>query len=235
MIDNYVALDLETTGLNPSRDRIIEIGMARFENGTLTADYEQLIHPGMSLPEHITQLTGINDNMLKDKPLIGDVIGDIIAFIGENPILGHNVIFDYSFLKKAAVNSGRKISLRGIDTLKIARRVLPEAEHKSLEYLCQYFDINPGHSHRALDDALSAAMLFEKMHEIKPEDSGFQLTTQLIYAVKKDSPITAAQRRLLTALLEHNSLQLEQEIDMMTKSEASRQIDLIISQYGKNT
>lgn len=235
MIDKYIALDLETTGLNPSRDRIIEIGMARVENGDITATYEQLIHPGIPLSERITQLTGISEDMLEDKPVIKDVLDEIVAFIGEGPILGHNIIFDYSFLKKAAVNGGKTIPAKGIDTLKIARRVLPEVEHKRLDYLCQYFDIDPGHSHRALDDAVSASILFGKMSKIKPEDTGFHEPMELVYSVKKDSPITAAQKRYLLALLEHNSLTLEQEIDFMTKSEASRKIDLIISEYGKDT
>lgn len=235
MIDNYIALDLETTGLNPARDRIIEIGMARIENGNVVKSYDRLIDPGVVLAERITELTGITNDMLKGKPVISEVIAEILEFIGDTPILGHNIIFDYSFLKKAAVNAGLTIQGKGIDTLKIARRVVPETEHKNLDYLCAYYQIDPGHSHRALDDALSASALFQKMYEVKPEDSGFDQPMELIYAVKKDAPITAAQKRYLLALLAHNQLELEEELESMTKSDASRKIDQIISQYGKNT
>lgn len=235
MIKNYVALDLETTGLNPAIDRIIEIGMARVSDGKVVQTYAQLIHPGRPVSERITELTGITEDMLSGQPTIAEVIDDIIEFIADGPILGHNIIFDYSFLKKAAVNAGKVIPSLGIDTLKIARRVMPEIEHKRLDFLCEHFSIDMGHSHRALDDAISASRLFEKMYEIKPEDSGFTFPGELVYAVKKDSPITAAQKRYLSALLIHNNLELEYEIDSMTKSEASRKIDQIISQYGKST
>lgn len=235
MIKNYVALDLETTGLNPATDRIIEIGMARVSDGRVVQTYAQLIHPDRPVSERITELTGITEEMLRNQPTIAEVIDDIIAFIADGPILGHNIIFDYSFLKKAAVNAGKVIPSLGIDTLKIARRVLPEIEHKRLDFLCEHFSIDTGHSHRALDDAISASCLFEKMYEIKPEDSGFTFPSELVYAVKKDSPITAAQKRYLSALLIHNNLELEYEMDSMTKSEASRKIDRIISQYGKST
>ena len=235
MIDNYIALDLETTGLNPARDRIIEIGMARIEGGKVADTYEQLISPGIKLSERVVELTGIDDSMLKDMPSITDVLDDILEFISDWPILGHNIIFDYSFLKKAAVNAGKTFSNKGIDTLKMARRILPEVEHKRLDFLCEYFSIDPGHSHRALDDAVSASYLYKKMYEIKPEDSGFEFAAELVYAAKKDSPITAAQKRYLTALLLHNGLKLEQDIELMTKSEASRRIDKIISVYGKET
>ena len=140
MINRYVALDIETTGLNPAVDRIIEVGMARVENDCITEKYSTLVYPGISISERITGLTGIHNDDLIGKPRIEDIIGDITTFIGDWPILGHNVIFDFSFLKKAAVNSGLTISDDGIDTLKISRRLLPEAEHKNLSFLCEYFD-----------------------------------------------------------------------------------------------
>ena len=205
MINRYVALDIETTGLNPAVDRIIEVGMARVENDCITEKYSTLVYPGISISERITGLTGIHNDDLIGKPRIEDIIGDITTFIGDWPILGHNVIFDFSFLKKAAVNSGLTISDDGIDTLKISRRLLPEAEHKNLSFLCEYFDIDPGRSHRAYDDAV----------------------------VKKDSPITPAQRRYLAALVHKHNINLEIPVEEMTKSIASRQIDTIIAQYGK--
>ena len=104
MINNYIALDIETTGLNPANDKIIEIGMAKVENGVITGKYQQLINPQRPIDERITQLTGINDSMVENAPVINDIIQEIIDFIGELPILGHNVIFDYSFLKKLITN-----------------------------------------------------------------------------------------------------------------------------------
>ena len=211
MINRYVALDIETTGLNPAVDRIIEVGMARVENDCITEKYSTLVYPGISISERITGLTGIHNDDLIGKPRI----------------------VDFSFLKKAAVNSGLTISDDGIDTLKISRRLLPEAEHKNLSFLCEYFDIDPGRSHRAYDDAVSASMLYGKLEKLKPDDEGFNHTMKLVYTVKKDSPITPAQRRYLAALVHKHNINLEIPVEEMTKSIASRQIDTIIAQYGK--
>ena len=150
LIDSYVALDIETTGLNPAADRIIEIGMARVCNGNVTDTYSTLVNPGIKISDRIIELTHIHNEELTDKPRINELIEDVIHFIGDYPILGHNVIFDYSFLKKAAVNNNLVFPSAGIDTLKMARRILPELEHKKLDYLCEYLKIDPGNSHRAL-------------------------------------------------------------------------------------
>lgn len=233
MIDRYVALDIETTGLNPSIDRIIEIGMARIEEGVITQQYATLINPGISISERITELTGIHNEELEGMPRITDVIERVVNFIGDYPILGHNVTFDYSFIKKAAVNASLTVNNAGIDTLKIARRLLPETPHKNLSYLCEYFNIVPGRSHRAYDDAVSASRLYDELRKIKPDDPGFSEPIQLVYNVKKDVPVTIPQRRYLQALVEKHNIVLEIPIDEMTKSMASRQIDTIIAQYGK--
>ena len=135
MIDSYIALDLETTGLNPAYDRIIVIGMALVEQRNVAATYSTLINPGITVGERVVELTGIHNNELTDKPRIEDEIRNILDFIGDYPILGHNIIFDYSFLKKAAINNNITFSVKGIDTLKMARRILPELEHKKLDYL----------------------------------------------------------------------------------------------------
>ena len=233
MINSYVALDLETTGIDPSRDKIIEIGMARVIDGKITDTYSQLFDPHVRLNDRIVNLTGISNEMLNGMPDINENINEIMDFIGELPLLGHNIIFDYSFLKKAAVNNSMTFEKNGIDTLKIARRLLNNLEHKNLEYLCRYFEIDPGDSHRALSDALSARKLYERLYSINPDDTGFKETVQLNYSVKNDTPITAAQKRYLGSLTAYYNVKLEKEIDVLTKSEASRIIDGIISEYGK--
>lgn len=232
-IDSYVALDLETTGTNPSLDKITEIGMAKVLDGKLTDRYQTLINPEVSISTRITQITGITDAMVSDKPKISEIIKDILDFIGDLPLLGHNIIFDYSFLKKAAMDSQYIFEKQGIDTLKIARRLLPEIPHKNLEYLCDYFKLDKGNSHRAFDDAQSAIRLYQKLYEIKPDDEGFYRTNSLLFKIKKDVPATEAQKRYLIALLNKHQLSMEEDIEQLTKSIASRRIDNIISEYGK--
>ena len=110
MYDTYVSIDLETTGLNPKRDRIIEIGAIRVEQGQIVEEFSTFVDPGRKLEERITELTGIRDEDLADAPQLDEVFPKLLEFMGELPLLGHSILFDYSFLKKAAVD--RKITLR---------------------------------------------------------------------------------------------------------------------------
>ena len=233
MINSYVALDLETTGLNPSTDRIIEIGAAKVINGIVVSTYSTLVNPQIPISFRVNQLTGIDSQMLENQPLIQDVIADFVKYTEDMPILGHNVIFDFSFLKKAAVNNKLTFEKEGIDTLKMARRMLPHLEHKGLEYLCSYFSIDPQNSHRAMDDAISAMKIYEKLYELNRKDKGFLEAVKLNYSAKRDSSITPAQTTYLTKLVIHHNIVMQSEIKGLTKSQASRMIDNIISGYGK--
>lgn len=100
MYDTYVSIDLETTGLNPKRDRIIEIGAIRVEQGQIAEEFSTFVDPGRKLEERITELTGIRDEDLADAPQLDEVFPQLLEFMGELPLLGHSILFDYSFLKK---------------------------------------------------------------------------------------------------------------------------------------
>ena len=104
MIKNYVALDLETTGLNPKLDKIIEIGAVKVLDGQKADTFSTFVNPGRTLEKRVTELTGITDDTLKDAPVIEEVLPQLLVFLGELPLLGHNILFDFSFLKKAAAN-----------------------------------------------------------------------------------------------------------------------------------
>ena len=131
-IDTYVCIDLETTGLNPKIDKIIEIGAIRVVDKKPADTFSSFINPARKLDEKIVNLTKITDNDWEGAPFIGDVISDVLEFIGDLPLLGHNVLFDYSFLKKAAVDVKIPFVKSGIDTLKIARKYLPSLSIKTL-------------------------------------------------------------------------------------------------------
>lgn len=100
MYDTYVSIDLETTGLNPKRDRIIEIGAIRVEQGQIVEEFSTFVDPGRKLEERITELTGIRDEDIADAPQLDEVFPKLLEFMGELPLLGHSILFDYSFLKK---------------------------------------------------------------------------------------------------------------------------------------
>lgn len=230
----YVALDLETTGLEPKRDRIIEIGAVKVSDGVVIDEYTTLFDPQMEIPERIYQLTGISNDMVKGKPLIGEALGVFLEFCGDLPLLGHNILFDYSFVKHQAVNCGFKFEKEAVDTLKIARAVLPDLPSRSLQNLRQYFDISQGDAHRALEDARTTYHLYERLFQeygqSKPE---LFCSKQLIYKVKKQGPMTLAQKRYLQDLVKYHRINLNVNPESLTKNEASRLIDEILSTYGK--
>lgn len=230
MYDTYVSIDLETTGLNPKRDRIIEIGAIRVEQGQIVEEFSTFVDPGRKLEERITELTGIRDEDLTDAPQLDEVFPKLLEFMGELPLLGHSILFDYSFLKKAAVD--RKISFErsAVDTLQIARKYLPELPHRNLEYLCRYYEI-PHHAHRALEDAKATDLLFRKLTELFYEEE-FE-PQPLHFQVKRDTPATKPQKERLYHLAEQHKITLEVDVEKLTRSEASRLVDKLLAKYGR--
>ena len=97
-LNNFVVVDLETTGLNPDEEKIIEIGAIKFVDGEEKETFETLINPEKPIPEFITRLTGISDDDVKDAPVIGDVFSKLDAFLADSPFVGHQVNFDASFI-----------------------------------------------------------------------------------------------------------------------------------------
>ena len=106
MWNTYVALDLETTGLSPMRDQILEIGAARVENGEITGTYETFVDSGVEIPERITDLTGITAEMTAGSPQLREAVEGFLEFSGDAVLLGHNLPFDYGFMKRNVVKLG---------------------------------------------------------------------------------------------------------------------------------
>lgn len=233
MINTYISIDLETTGLNPKQDRIIEIGAVKVVEGRIRDTFATFINPGRKLEQKITELTGIQDEQLAGAPLIEEVFPVLEEFLGELPLVGHSILFDFSFLKKAAVNKNRVFEKEAVDTLKIARKYLPGLEHRTLEYLCEYYGIKH-HAHRALADAEATSALYHKLAEIfyKEEEELFR-PAKLEFAVKKDTPATKAQKERLYRLLAQHKIEWDRDVEKLTRSEASRFTDKFLAEYGR--
>ncbi len=165
MEQSYVAVDLETTGLEAKRDKIIEIGAIHVVKGREIAAFHSMVNPHRRLKEQITELTGITDDMVENAPDIGDIIEEFAEFCEQAPLLGHRIMFDYSFLKRAAVNHGIPFEKNGIDTLKLCRHFLPEDQPKNLSAACEFFGIRRKKAHRALEDARDAHYLYQRLAE----------------------------------------------------------------------
>lgn len=233
MMRSYVSIDLETTGLNPKTDKITEIGAVRVIDGERRETFAALVNPCRKLDPRIVELTGLTDEELEDAPYIEEILPDVLDFIGDLPLLGHSVLFDFSFLKKAAVNSRLTFEKEAVDTLKIARKYLADLEHRSLDFLCAYYQI-PHRAHRALADAEATVILYECLAErfYSEEDALFQ-PQPLNFKVKRDTPAAKAQKERLYRLTEQHKITLDLDIERLTKSEASRCIDKILAQYGR--
>lgn len=226
---DYVCVDLETTGLTPRQNHIIEIGGVKVRDGQVVDTFSTFVNPGRQLETRIIELTGITDDDLKSAPSIREVLPEFLRFAEELPLLGHNVLFDYSFLKKEAVNLGLSFEREGVDTLQIARKYLPQLPSRSLGALCAYYQI-PLCAHRALGDATATVALYQRLvADYFDEEESVFVPKPLIFTVKKESPATKRQKDLLYRLQERHRIDLKVDIEMLSKNEASRLADKIRS------
>lgn len=233
-MERYIAVDLETTGLDVKTEQIIEIGAVRVEHGRVVDEFETFVNPYRQLDERIVGLTGITDEDLAGAPGIGEAMEAFLRFAGELPLIGHQILFDYRFLKKAAVNLGIPFERDGIDTLLLARKFMPEAEKKNLGAACQYFHVGMDRAHRALSDAKAAMGLYEAMKKehFMSNPEAFSVK-KLVYKVKKEQPASKRQKERLQYLIKCHRICLTVQIDHLTRNEISRITDKIIAQYGR--
>ena len=235
MLQDYVVIDLEMTGLNPKTDKILELAAVRVREGQEVAAYSKIVNPQVPLNEKIIELTGITAEEAEAGALADETVVEFLDFLGEDVLVGQNVIFDYSFLKQWAANHKYSLEKNAVDTLKLARTFLPAEQKKDLESLCAYFAVERVHAHRALDDARETAQIFEKLKSLyaNAETQSYFEPKALQYKAKKQSPATARQKEYLKRLAKYHGIALEEFSLVMTKSEASRLTDKLLAKYGK--
>ncbi len=158
----FVALDLETTGLDKDRDAIIEVGAVRFQDGVPVERYSTLINPGRPIPYEITQLTGITDRDLIGKPRFDQVAPAIMRFVGRAAVVAHNAGFDLGFLR----SQGLLIENLGLDTWELATILMPGLPGYSLGALAEQLGLGMAGQHRALEDAERAGLLFVRLCQL---------------------------------------------------------------------
>lgn len=234
MLKDYTVIDLEMTGLNAKSDRILEVAAVRVRNGAVTETFSAIVNPGVALSEKVTGLTGITQEMQENGAPYDETVKAFLMFLGEDILVGQNVIFDFSFLKQWAVNHKITLEKQAVDTLKLARQFLPAEQKKDLESLCAYFEVPRENAHRALDDAEETMQIFEKMQMLYAEEYETAFVPKpLCYKAKKQSPATERQKEYLRRLAQYHGVTLEAFSPTMTKSEASRLTDRMLAQYGK--
>ncbi len=228
----YVAFDLETTGLSPEKDQIIEIGAVKIRDSKIIGKYNCILYPEVFVSDFIIELTGINREMLDQGIPLKEGVEGFLEFSEGFPVLGHNVMFDYSFMKVAANSIHRSFERDGVDTLTAARKLLKNLKNKKLETLCAHYHYINEAAHRAYDDALAAAVVFEQMKKEFPEERDVFNPRQLQYRVRRERPITEKQKRYLKELMKYHRIKDNVKVDAMSQSEASKKIDSIILKYG---
>ena len=164
----YVVIDVETTGLDCDKSEILELGAIRVIDHQVADTFSALVRPEQPIPAEITTLTGITQNAVSAQgTALQPLLEQFWAFVGQSPVMGHNLDFDLAFLKKASARFGLSLpNVRIRDTLKLARRKVPDLPDHRLATLAAYFGIEYAQQHRALPDCIAAFQVYEKLNEI---------------------------------------------------------------------
>ncbi len=167
-VDDYVLVDIETTGLSPVQDEIIEIGAIKVKNNLIIDYFNQLIKINRRLSPFTTNLTGITDEMLRNGKSPIEVYNDFVEFVGDNIIIGHNVNFDLGFLSnKCKKYINYNLTNDYIDTLYMARRLVPGSVNYKLGTLAKLFNISYEGAHRGLKDVEITYEVYNRLRKLK--------------------------------------------------------------------
>lgn len=226
-IKDYVVIDLEMTGLHAKTDKVIEIGAIKVRDSVPTETYAMLVNPKMIIPEKVVELTGITNEQVESGEDMDMAMSGLIDFVKDDILVGHNISFDYSFIKQWAINKRVSFDAKAYDTLKIARNVLPVEQSKKLDALCEYFSISRENAHRALDDADETRQIFEKLMDISIEknDEKALILYTLQYKAKRQTPATAHQKERLKEYRDAHGITDPINWETLTRNEASRLYD----------
>lgn len=175
----FICFDIETTGLSAARDKITEIGAVKVENGIITDTFSTFANPEMPIPQKITQLTGITDDMVKDAPSQSEAVGAFLEFAGDNVLVAHNAPFDTSFIAKACEDMGREYNYTSIDTVAISRAILTDIKNCKLDTVAKFLRLGDFNHHRATDDAEMLARIFINLCQRLTDDYGITKTNDI--------------------------------------------------------
>ncbi len=171
--DEFIAFDIETTGLSHETDRITEIGAVRLRGGEVVESFDTFVNPEKPIPAKITQLTGITDEMVKDAPSEKEALQSFFRFCGEDAVLiAHNADFDTSFIRTASSRCGLEFHMPYIDSIPMCRSLLKDIKNYKLDTVAKYLKLDPFNHHRACDDAAVLGKIFLALVQRLKEDTG---------------------------------------------------------------
>ena len=167
--NDYVVINVKTTGLDSRYDNIIELAAIRYVNGVAASQFQSLVNPDYEINSFIAELTGITNEMLSTAPALNNVLPSFVDFVGDSTVLGHNVSFYVNFIYDACMETcGIPFSNNFIDTMRFSRRLFPDISHRLVD-LVQEFNIGENIEHRALSDAKQTAACYEYMKSYMSE------------------------------------------------------------------
>lgn len=188
--EDFICFDLETTGLSPKTDRITEIGAVRIHKGEIVKRFDTFVDPGMPIPQKITELTGITDEMVKGAPSEGDALEAFYEFCGNEEIVlvAHNAGFDTGFLRAAAQRTGKSFDYSYIDSVAVCRSMLKDIKNCKLDTVAGYLKLKPFNHHRAEDDAAVLGEIFIILCQRLKDDCGAKTVADINSALAGSNP-----------------------------------------------
>ena len=174
--DTYVVFDIETTGLSKEKEMITEIGAVKVADGKIIDRFSTFVNPQRPISAEITKLTGITDDMVKDAPIIENILPEFLKFCEDTVLVAHNASFDTGFIRIAAERAGLgELHHTIVDTLELARALLPELNKHKLDIVCEHLGVTLNGHHRAVNDAEATAEVFIKFLDMLAEKKVFTL------------------------------------------------------------
>ncbi|MBQ4381134.1 MAG: PolC-type DNA polymerase III [Oscillospiraceae bacterium] len=216
----FVAFDIETTGLSAMEDRITEIGAVLFRNGQKQEVFQTFSNPGRHIPGDITRLTGITDEMVADAPEEGEAVRRFLDFAGGRPLLAHNANFDISFIDEAAKRMGFEFAPTFIDTLALAQAMSPDLKNHKLDVVARDLELPDFEHHRASDDAITCGLIGARYFELMGRDGVERLSQVNDYILprRKEATHKHRQRPMHIIVLAKNKVGIKNLYRIVTKS-----------------
>jgi DNA polymerase-3 subunit epsilon len=178
---SFVVVDVETTGMSAVEDRMTEIAMMKVRNGVLQDEFSTLINPLVSISHFITDLTGIDNLMVRDAPTAREIVPDVVEFLENSVFVAHNAAFDWGFVSHTARRErGIELENPQLCTVKLSRKILPTLASRSLGPLAQFLDVTIPQRHRASGDAYATALILIKFISFLKKKHSLQTVEELL-------------------------------------------------------
>ena len=192
----YAIVDVETTGLSPAGEKITEIAIYVHDGQQIVDEFQSLVNPEKKIPYRIVQMTGINDHLVQDAPRFCEIAKKVVELTEDKILVGHNVRFDYNFIRSEFKSLGYDFQRKTLDTVKLSRKLIPGRRAYGLGKLCKDLGIENPSRHRAAGDAMATTRLFEMLLSIDehPEEiklNGYQseISKSLVNDLPKEAGV----------------------------------------------